>query len=147
MFKVVRLISFALIAHWCISTIFSKIKHDKPEPVRGILFDLKALGVYSHKTLQQIGIEALNKPLMLNHFLYTLYKLSSSFQQETQAVGQPKKDLNIEIMKDLNIISAQPTNLQCSIFNSIASNAFAGASKLTREVNNKRFKYYIGIAD
>ena len=23
----------------------------------------------------------------------------------------------------------------------------AGAAKLTREVNNKRFKYYIGIAD
>ena len=23
----------------------------------------------------------------------------------------------------------------------------AGASKLTREVNNERFKYYIGIAD
>jgi hypothetical protein len=34
-----RLISFALIAHWCISTLFSKIKHGTPELVRGLRFD------------------------------------------------------------------------------------------------------------
>jgi len=48
------LISFALIVQLRIGATFSKIKHEKPELVRVILFDLKPLRVYSHKALYQI---------------------------------------------------------------------------------------------
>ena len=47
----------------------------------------KPLEACLHKALDKYKCKALKKSLMLNHFLYTLYKLSCSFQQEIQAIG------------------------------------------------------------
>jgi hypothetical protein len=58
-----------------------------PELVRVAYIWEKPMEACLHKAFGKYKLKALNKPLMLNHFLYTLYKLSCSFQQETQAVG------------------------------------------------------------
>ena len=56
--------------------------------------------------------------------------LNYASKKRNQLVS-PEKDLNIEP----------------KVTDRVDAVSKAGASKLTREVNNERFKYYIGVAD
>ena len=51
------LISFALIAHWCIGTVFSKIKHETPTK-EGTYICLNVAGSLLTKDFRQIEAKA-----------------------------------------------------------------------------------------